>query len=295
MATMTKRSNSRVDKIKSDLRKQKSQEAEESKKYTVATEEMDVNAKLELLKRYNREDLAELFKEEWKPRRSPAKKRGAPLDQRVTITVTDSERTSLDNEIEKIKKIGEKTSMAEIIRSRSIASIDLPNWRDRAEKALEELDDIEKNKNALQKERFAAYDMMDHEEDEDEVYMYQKRISEIDDKLGKLISQKVKRSNRLSGRMSTAEAETIKWRAQRLMISSSDYLRMMIFALEPNSISDAHLSLDAKRRFYISIIDVAENGWGDVPKIYNCSQCMNYLDLIRNLREELDKIKKFGN
>ena len=69
---------------------------------------------------------------------------------------------------------------------------------------------------------------------------------------------------------------------------------MMIFGLEPNSTADAHMSLDAKRRFYVSIIEVANNGWGNPPAIYECSQCVNYMDEIRKLRAENEQLRQFA-
>lgn len=292
MVARTQKSASRKEKIKKDLESKNNNVAQDND-YSVGAEKMTVESKLALLKKYGREELADLFRDEWKPRKSPAKKRGAPLDQRVTITVTDAERASLNAEIEKIKSIGDKTSMAEIIRSRAIGSVDAQRWKSLAEEGLKELDEIEKNKSTLEAEKAGMYEVMDEEEDPDEAFFHQKKIDEIKHKLSKLVAQNVKRNNRLSGRMSTAEAETVKWRAQRLCISASDFLRMMIFALEPNSHADSHMSLDAKRRFYISIIDVADNGWGTPPKIYHCSQCMNYVDVIRDLRSEIDKLRKF--
>ena len=69
---------------------------------------------------------------------------------------------------------------------------------------------------------------------------------------------------------------------------------MMIFGLEPDSIADSHMSLDAKRRFYISIIEVSNNGWGNPPNIYHCSQCENYMDEIRRLRSENEQLRAFS-
>lgn len=283
----------RQEKLKNDFQKKKS--LNDKTDFSVATENMDMDSKLRLLKRYGREDLADLFKEEWQPRRSPARKKSAPLDQRVTITVTDDEKESLMNEVEKIKSIGSKTSMAEIIRSRTVGAVDIQQWKNIAEKALKDLDDIESNKTAREARRGALTEMMDDEDDEDQAFFYQGEINKINEDLAKLVAQSVKRSNRLSGRMSTAESETIKYRAQRLCISASDFLRMMVFALEPDSHADAHMSLDAKRRFYISIIDVAENGWGTPSTVYHCSQCENYVETIRNLTEELRLVKNFGD
>lgn len=260
--------------------------------YTVATESMSVKDKLEVLEELGRNDLVELFKE-WKPRVSTKKKRGAPLDQRISITVTADERNRLDAELKQTKDIGEKITMSQFIRNRALGSVDINGWRDIASEALEELDDTAENQIAIRKRKRVLSGLLEEEEDSEEIAMLNKSIADINAKLDKIVAQNVKRANRLSGRMSMAESETIKWRAQRLCVSTSDYLRMMIFGLEPDSSADAHMSLDAKRRFYISILDVANTGWGEPPTIYQCTQCENYMDEIRRLRDEVSQLRTF--
>lgn len=261
-------------------------------KYVVGAEAMTTDEKLSILEERGRPELIDLFKD-WKPRVSNRKKRGAPLDQRVSITVTTQERISLDNELKSIKAAGDKITMSQFIRNRALGTVDINGWRERAEAAFAELDDAYDNQSKYRKEKETLITQMEAEDDEDVISVFSIKVGEINRKLGKLVAQNEKRNNRLSGRMSMAEAETIKWRAQRLCISSSDYLRMMIFALEPDSNADSHMSLDAKRRFYISIADVAKNGWGTPPTVYECSQCENYMEEIRRLREELEQIKRF--
>lgn len=262
------------------------------KKYVVGLEKTSVDEKLNILEEMGRPELIDIFKG-WAPRVSNRKKRGAPLDQRVSITVTTQERVTLDQELKSLTNAGEKISMSQFIRNRALGTVDINGWREIAEKALKEIEETVNNQKNLRKEKLNILAMMDDEDDEDVVTIYSMQASEIDRKLNKLVAQNEKRNNRLSGRMSMTEAETIKWRAQRLCLSSSDYLRMMIFALEPDSSSDSHMSLDAKRRFYISILDVAKNGWGTPPSVYECSQCMNYMDEIRRLREQNDQLRQF--
>lgn len=265
----------------------------EQNDYKVASESMSVDDKLEILNDMGRPELIDLFSE-WQPRVNNRKKRGAPLDQRVSITVTNQERVSLDNELRSIKTSGERITMSQFIRNRAIGTIDINGWREKAEKALNEIENTAKNQVELRKERNELALSMDAEDDNDEAVIYARKIDEINKSLSKLVAQNEKRNNRLSGRMSMPEAETVKWRAQRLCISSSDYLRMMIFGLEPDSAADSHMSLDAKRRFYISIIDVATNDWGAAPTIYECSQCENYMEEISRLRSENEQLRKFA-
>lgn len=269
------------------------QETMAKKDFVVATESMTVEDKLRVLEEMGRPEMIELFRD-WKPRVSNRKRRGAPLDQRVSITVTNQERVSLDRELKSVKSAGEKITMSQFIRNRALGSVDIQGWRTIAEETLREIEDTAKNQATLRRSRAELAELMDEEDDPDEVALYGARIAEIVSRLNRLVAQNEKRSNRLSGRMSMSEAETIKWRAQRLCLSSSDYLRMMIFGLEPNSTADAHMGLDAKRRFYVSIIEVAQNGWGNPPDVYECSQCVNYMEEIRRLRQENEQLRNFA-
>lgn len=263
-----------------------------SDKYSVGTESMSLDNKLEILEEIGRKDLIGLFKS-WKPRVSKARKRGAPLDQRVSITVTDDERNSLDKDITSLKALGEKISMSQFIRNRALGNVDINEWRELAEKELKELSETKKNEKKLKKKKLGYTLQIEEEDDEAEIANYERKIAEIDQRMAKLVGQGQRRVNRLSGRMSMAESETVKWRAQRLTVSTSDFLRMMIFNLIPGDTADAHMSLNAKMRFYVSIIDVAENGWGEAPKIYNCSQCENYMDEILQLKERINLLQNF--
>lgn len=274
------------------VKQQLAHDEEKHNSYVVAAEGMSTEEKLSILEEKGRPELIDLFKD-WKPRVSNRKKRGAPLDQRVSITITAQERLFLNKELESIKEVGEKITMAQFIRNRALGTVDINGWKDIAERAFEELDETFEKQVEYRQEKNDLLEQIENEEDEDLAAVYGMRMNELNAKLNKLVAQNEKRNNRLSGRMSMAEAETIKWRAQRLCISSSDYLRMMIFALEPDSTADSHMSLDAKRRFYISIVDVAKNGWGTPPEVYECSQCINYMDEIRRLREELEQIRRF--
>jgi hypothetical protein len=268
-------------------------ENSENSAYRVATEAMPVADKLKVLEALGREEMVGLFKD-WSPRVSNRRRRGAPLDQRVSITVTDAERVSLDAELRAVKATGEKTTMSQFIRNRALGSVDINGWRAIAVEALDMLDTYEKHQDDFKARRGILTHLLESEEDIETIASYDRELAEIQGKLVKLVAQNEKRTNRLSGRMSMPEAETIKWRAQRLCLSSSDYLRMMIFSLEPNTSADGHMSLDAKRRFYISIIDVADNGWGEVPTIYNCTQCESYMDEIRRLRDRVDQLQNFS-
>ena len=265
----------------------------ETMDFVVASEVMPLDSKLKILEELGKEEWIEIFKN-WKPRTSPGKAKPAPLDQRVNILVNDNERIMLDSEAQALKLNGEKITLSQLIRNRALGSIDLERWRTIAEKAIVDIQEIFDNQKKLQEQKIILEGLIEDEEDTTEIEVYNMQIAEINAKLSRLVAQSKGRNNRLTGRMSMAESEHVKWRANRLCISSSDYLRMMIFNLEPDSEADSHFSFDAKRRFYISIVDVAENGWGTPPKLFNCSQCGNYLEEIEKLQERIRQLESFN-
>lgn len=239
-----------------------------------------------------RQDLLDLF-EEWAPRKAKNRKRGAPLDQRISISVTDAERIRLDREVKTLKKRGEKISMSQYVRNCALGSVDVQEWKSIAGNALRELEDTYKNRRKIEKRSVELESLLEEELDEEEEITFETELASNRAKLRKIIAVSQKRTHRLSGRMSMSESETVKWRAQRLCISTSDYLRLMIFNLIPDGDGDAHMSLDAKRRFYVSIVDVANNGWGDMPTVYECKQCENYMDEVRRLRDRVSQLENF--
>lgn len=287
MSTVSTREKKAAEAIRAQRQKK------DNDNYKVASESLSVDEKLKILEDMGRKDLIDIFKG-WSPRTSNKKKKTAPLDQRVSITVTTTERLSLDSELQIVKDTGGRITMSQFIRNRALGSVDINGWKDIAVKALKELEEIAKNQGELRKKKNNLIKRVESTDDNEDALLIEREINKINQSLSKIVAQNEKRNNRLSGRMSMTESETIKWRAQRLCVSSSDYLRMMIFGLEPDSSADAHMSLDAKRRFYISIMDVADNGWGEPPTIYQCSQCENYMDTILELREEVRQLQNFA-
>lgn len=246
--------------------------------------------KQKILEDMGKLELIEAFKD-WKPRR--VKRRyAAPLDQRVSITITAKEKMIIEKEINEIKKSNEPISVSQFIRNKATSSVDIHGWRELAEKELVDLLDIESHQSELRKSRrILMHEYEDTEDVETKLSVDEKMLS-IDKKLGKLVGHTEKRGSRLTGRMSMAEAETVRWRADRLCVSVSDYLRMMIFDMSPVSDGDRHMSLDARKRFYVSILDVAHNGFGSPPNIVECSQCGNYLEEIERLNAEIRQLRR---
>lgn len=268
--------------------------AEEAKgSYSTGADFMTVEEKLKILEERGQEDLIEIFKD-WKPSKARVRKRkGAPLDQRVSITVTSADRAVMDGEVKAIKAAGESTSLGNLIRSRAMSNLDVQGWREIASDALDELNELVKTQKDLRaKKKAIIADMENEADDSEQTALYERHLYDIEQKLGKLVAQREKRTVRLQGRMTYTEAETVKWRAQRLCLSTTDYLRIMIFDLKPNSTADAHLSVDARRRFYVSVLDVADNGWGNPPGVYACSQCESYSEEITRLNERIRELER---
>lgn len=268
-------------------------EEEHDDAYHVAGEFMSVQEKLKVLEDRGQTDLIEIFKD-WKPRKSPRKRKGAPLDQRITLTVSATDKAIMEGELKSIRNTGESISMGGLIRSRAMANLDVQGWRQAAGEALDELNSIvdsQKDLRAKRKAIVADLESLD-DDDQEQISLYEKEIYVIDSKLAKLKGQGEKRNIRLQGRMTYNEAETVKWRAERLCLSSADYLRIMIFGLTPNSSADSHLSVDARRRFWISVLDVADNGFGNPPNVYQCSQCETYKMEITRLQARLAQLEQ---
>ncbi len=259
--------------------------------YKTAGEFLTVDEKLKVLEERGQADLIEIFKD-WKPRVNSRRRKGAPLDQRVSITVTAADRAVMDGEVKAIKATGESVSLGNLIRSRAMGNLDVNGWRETASSALDELNDLVKNQSTIKKKKKAIeLDLENSSDDPEQTAIYERELYSIETRLAKLIGSGEKRAIRLQGRMTFTEAETVKWRAQRLCLSTTDYLRIMIFGLEPNSSADAHLSVDARRRFWVSILDVADNGWGTPPGVNLCSQCESYSEEISNLREKIRQLE----
>jgi hypothetical protein len=271
---------------------------ESSNAYRTAGEALSVNDKLKILEQRGQSDLIEIFKD-WKPRSAARRRKGAPLDQRVSIALAASERAILDGEIRAIKATGQSTTLGGLIRSRAMSAPNMADWRETAWLALDELDTLSKDQKDLKNRKKMielALEEGDDHDDQEQASLLERELVDVANKLGKLTSKTGdKRSVRLQGRMTYAESETVKFRAQRLCLTTTDYLRMLIFDLDPNSAADQHLNLDARRRFYVSIIDVADNGWGNPPGVYQCSQCESYADEISRLQERIKQLEAFGH
>lgn len=262
-----------------------------SSEFKTAGEFLSVEEKLKILEDRGQGDLIEIFKD-WKPRVSPRKRTGAPLDQRVSIAITPSDKAVMEGEVRSVKDTGSTTSLGNIIRSRAMGNLNVQDWVPVADEALKELNELVETQGDIRKRKKAIEaDLEDSEDDSDQIAIYERNLYDIENKLAKLKAQPVKRNVRLQGRMTYQEAEMVKWRAYRLGLTTTDYLRIMVFDLKPNGSADAHLSVDARRRFWISILDVAANSWGNPPGVYQCSQCESYSEEITRLKEQIKQLE----
>ena len=261
--------------------------------YQTAGERMSLDAKLKTLEQLGREDLISLFKD-FVPVRNRRKKRTTPpLDQRITLAVSTVQRQKLESELRSLRHAGEKVSMAQYVRNKCIQSPDIQQWATIAKEQLRELDDTEQNKPELEKQRLNLALELENSDEED-VYENAHIINKLNDinrRLTSLTSVPSQLSHRLSGRMTAREAQIVRYRADRLCLTVSDYLRLILFDMLPGGAATQHLTLDNKRRFFVSIVEVAENGFGDTPEVYNCSSCQGYLEEIHQLRQEIDALR----
>lgn len=260
--------------------------------YEVASESMTVEAKVRILEEMGQKDMVQLFKN-WQPRVKAGELRKAPLDQRISLLISKEERLMLENTIKSLKVSGERITISQYIRNRAMSNIDIIEWREIALRALMEVTEIKDKQKDLKKAKNTYNLLIEEEDDEAAVATYQKKIYEINQKLNKLVAKKKVRNVRLTGRVTFAEAENLRWRASRLCMTVSDYLRFVLFDLVPDTEGDAHMSYDAKRRFYASIIDCADNGFGPTPSVQGCLQCGNYLEKISVLEERVKQLETF--
>lgn len=252
-------------------------------------------ARKEILKDIGQKNLLKIF-DNYKPSYKPITRKKSPLDQQISLGISKEERAVIANEIKKIKKSGEKMTISSLVRSRAVGDVDIAAWRERAESGLKELNSLKWNRTQIEKnlrQFYSEYDEMDNDDDETATVLHNK-IKEHEAMKKELSRPTVRRSSRMSGRVTFNEANVIRWRAGRLTITVADYMRFLIFGHLPFSENDRHLSIQAKRRFYISIIDVATNGWGEPPEVEECPNCARYAHENRELKAKLERLQKMA-
>lgn len=252
------------------------------------------NEKKKMLEEIGEGDLIDLFND-YKTSYKPIKRKKSQLDQQISAGITADEKEMLTKEFNLLKKAGTLSKSA-FIRNRVISEIDIEDWKERALRGLKDLNEDKWDKAKLEKqlkENVLLLENLDQEDDEGE-FFYEKKITELERMIAELSRPTQRRGYKISGRVTFNEASHIRWRAARLTLTVADYIRFMLFGYTPFSDADTHLSLDARRRFYISVLDVSRNGWGKPPHIEECPNCNRYMLEARAWKEKLERIQRLN-
>lgn len=257
---------------------------------------LSYEARKQILKDLGHEELMKIF-DNYKPAYTPPTSvKKNPLDQQISLGISKQEKININKEVKAIKVSGESVTISSLVRSRAVGNIDITAWRERAEIGLKELNSLKWNKAQIEKnlrESFAELDQVDDSDDESEIVITN-RINKYEAMLNELNRPTIRRNSRMSGRVTFNEANLIRWRASRLTITVADYMRFLIFGYLPFTENDRHFSIDARKRFYVAIIEISENGWGNPPEINECPNCARYLEENIQLKEKLERLRKLS-
>ena len=254
---------------------------------------LSIKEKEKILEEIHQKDLIDLFKKGFKPQYKRVESKKTILDQQISIAIDTDEKNMIALELNEIRKVANKTSLASFIRSRSLATFDIAEWYQQALEGLEELNSDSWNPKTLQNQRKQYIKLLDDLEDseddsrDEDMLYYKTQLDETEQKINSLKKQNRKRGYRVSTRVTYEEANTIRWRAARLSITVPDYMRYVIFGYLPFTDADYNLSLEARKRFYVSIIDVYKNGWGEIPEVNECPNCARYKHEVEVLRDKV--------
>lgn len=254
---------------------------------------LSIKEKEKILEEIHQKDLIDLFKKGFKPQYKRVESKKTILDQQISIAIDTDEKNMIALELNEIRKVANKTSLASFIRSRSLATFDIAEWYQQALEGLEELSSDSWDPKFLQNERKKYIKLLDDLEDseddnrDEDMLYYKTQLDETEQKINSLKKQNRRRGYRVSTRVTYEEANTIRWRAARLSITVPDYMRYVIFGYLPFTDADYNLSLEARKRFYVSIIDVYKNGWGEIPEVNECPNCARYKHEVEVLRDKV--------
>lgn len=252
--------------------------------------------KQNILASLGQENLMKLFKNQ--PKFKPIEPKKIALDQQIAITLSENEKQKLIQDRERIRELGKLPSISSYIRKKILLQLDIEQWRELAEQGLKNLDNSDTESKTLQKQKIRLINSIDQLDDivksdidTEEIDRLKKELEEIENRLLLLKSTKQeKRIYRLSGNITFNEANFVRWRAARLSLSLADYIRFVLFDYQP-TINDNHMSVESRKRFYVSILEVAQNGWGNPPVVNECPNCARYLDDIKKLQEQIEYLK----
>ena len=252
--------------------------------------------KQNILASLGQENLMKLFQNQ--PKFKPIEPKKIALDQQIAITLSENEKQKLIQDRERIRELGKLPSISSYIRKKILLQLDIEQWRELAEQGLKNLDGSDTESKTLQKQKIRLINSIDQLDDivksdidTEEIDRLKKELEEIENRLMLLKSTKQeKRIYRLSGNITFNEANFVRWRAARLSLSLADYIRFILFDYQP-TIDDNHMSVESRKRFYVSILEVAQNGWGNPPVVNECPNCARYLDDIKKLQEQIEYLK----
>lgn len=252
--------------------------------------------KQSILAGLGQENLMKLFQNQ--PKFKPIEPKKIALDQQIAITLSENEKQKLIQDRERIRELGKLPSISSYIRKKILLQLDIEQWREFAEQGLKNLDNSDSESKTLQKQKIRLINSIDQLDDivksdinTEEIDRLKKELEEIENRLMLLKSTKQeKRIYRLSGNITFNEANFVRWRAARLSLSLADYIRFILFDYQP-TIDDNHMSVESRKRFYVSILEVAQNGWGNPPVVNECPNCARYLDDIKKLQKQIEYLK----
>ena len=252
--------------------------------------------KQSILAGLGQENLMKLFQNQ--PKFKPIEPKKIALDQQIAITLSENEKQRLIQDRERIRELGKLPSISSYIRKKILLQLDIEQWREFAEQGLKNLDNSDTESKTLQKQKIRLINSIDQLDDivksdinTEEIEKLNLELQEIENRLLLLKSTKQeKRIYRLSGNITFNEANFVRWRAARLSLSLADYIRFILFDYQP-TIDDNHMSVESRKRFYVSILEVAQNGWGNPPVVNECPNCARYLDDIKKLQEQIEYLK----
>ena len=266
---------------------------------TITQEDIDalkLENKRNILAGIGQQNLINLFQNQ--PKFKPIEPKKLALDQQVAITLSENEKERLINDRDKIQELGKLPSISSYIRKKIVLPLDIEEWRALAEQGLKDLNNSDTESKSLSKQKLKlinAIDLLDDitnvDKDTQEVEKLKQELQQVEERLSLLKSTKQeKRIYKLTGNITFNEANFVRWRAARLSIPVADFIRFTLFDYQP-TIDDNHMSVDARKRFYISILDVCDNGWGKPPVVNECPNCARYLDDIKKLQEQIEYLK----
>lgn len=258
--------------------------------------ESTLEGKIKLLKELNQEDLLNLFTEREKKRVAAAEKIAkprVPLDQQISFGISAEEKEWIAKELYQIRRVGPGISISSFVRNQVSADIDIEEWAGKALKALRLVTSKEYDPKYCREQQRIYMKLYDDAEDTEDEFFYRKELDRISEQIKKLTRKTGYKRFRLSGRITYKESQIIRWRAHRLNLTVSDYVRYLVFGYSPGEDVDLALSLDNRKRFYISVLDVQKNGWKQPPAIDDCQNCQRYLREIRALREQIKRYQSF--